>query len=266
MANKILFVVEGETKEPDILASMGTLMPDDCEKIVWSNRNHIYNFYKKLENDPDLDIFSLIKEENPDGVLNGYIREDFDQVYLFFDYDGHIGFSGDIGSPLGDDVIRLMLERFDNETEEGKLFISYPMAEAIEHTPGDITAFQHLTAKCKGRNCPSKESCPTREECKNEPHYKKRVNLEKPIKKKVSDYTDDEWNRIALFHLIKMEYIVNDNMDFPSDNHSQLKIFDSQLQKYISSPCPVVSVLSGFPAFALDYYGVAHMRDRYTAE
>ncbi|MCM1050740.1 MAG: hypothetical protein NC349_02150 [Paenibacillus sp.] len=257
MANKILFVVEGETKEPAILSSLPTFMPDESEKIVWCNRNHIYNFYQKINEDPDLDIFSLIKEENPDGPLKEYIREDFDQVYMFFDYDGHVGLSRVSDEPLGDDIIQLMLDRFDNETEEGKLFISYPMAEALEHTPIDMAEFRDLTAKCKGINCPNKETCPDRESCKKEPHYKKIVNLNKPLKKPIADYTDADWKRIAMFHIYKMEYLINGNMDFPSVLHSQQNIFKRQLEEYISRPCPVVSVLSGFPAFVLDYYGTS---------
>lgn len=256
MANKILFVVEGEAKEDAILSSLPTFMPDEIDKIVWSNCNHIYNFFQKLDDDPDLDIFSIIKEEDPDGPLKEYIREDFDQVYLFFDYDGHVGLSRTSNEPLGDDIIQLMLDRFDNETEEGKLFISYPMAEALEHTSLDIVAFQNLTAKCKGINCPSKGSCPDRENCKKEPHYKKIVSREKPLKKSISDYTPDDWKRVALFHICKMEYLINGNMEFPTANHSQRNIFKSQLDKYISQRCPVVSVLSGFPAFVLDYYGI----------
>lgn len=58
----------------------------------------------------------------------GLSREDFSEVYLFFDYDAH---QTNLGKAVNEDVIRQMLESFDNETENGKLYISYPMVEAL---------------------------------------------------------------------------------------------------------------------------------------
>lgn len=261
MANKILFVVEGDKMEPSIIESIKKLFPYENEKVVWSHKNHIYNLYKKLEEDPDLDIFSLVKENDSQNILENTLKEDFDQIYLFFDYDGHVGLSHSDGEPLGDDIIEHMLERFDNETEEGKLFISYPMAEALKHTPLDTIVFQNLKVKCKGGNCPNKEICPDRQKCQHEPHYKKRVNKEKPLAKAIEDYSASDWRRITLLHIQKMEYIVNGNMAFPEVLHDQIVIFKKQREDYIGLSCPHVSVLSGFPAFILDYYGLNRTYD-----
>ena len=42
-----------------------------------------------------------------------------------------------LSDSLSDDVVRQMLESFDNETENGKLYISYPMVEALrDFMPG----------------------------------------------------------------------------------------------------------------------------------
>lgn len=159
MTHKILFIVEGAVKEPAILESLKILMPGIGDCVVWSNKNHIYNLYRQLTADADQDIFALVQANDSEGVLTGYRREDFDQIYMFFDYDGHVGMK--TGEPLGDDVIESMLTLFDNETETGKLYISYPMAEALEHTPLDREEFLRLTAKCKGVNCRSKRAVPT---------------------------------------------------------------------------------------------------------
>ena len=45
---------------------------------------------------------------------------------MFFDYDGH--------APLADDEkIKELLILFNEETSFGKLYISYPMIEALKH-------------------------------------------------------------------------------------------------------------------------------------
>lgn len=254
MTHRILFVVEGAVKEPAILESLKTLMPGIGNCVVWANKNHIYNLYRQLTADADQDIFALVQANDTEGVLTGYRREDFDQVYLFFDYDGHVGMKA--GEPLGDDVIESMLTLFDNETEAGKLYISYPMAEALEHTPLDREKFLRLTAKCKGVNCRSKESCSDREACKKEPHYKTIAGDEKPLKIPFAEYTRSDWHRIIAYHLNKVEFLVNDRDAMPATLHEQRAIFGKQLEKYIGRDCPVVTVLSGFPTFLLDYYGV----------
>ncbi|ROW57287.1 hypothetical protein C3E80_21145, partial [Cronobacter malonaticus] len=71
----------------------------------------------------DLDIFSLIKERNPE--LESFTRDMFSQVFLFFDYDGH-------SNNASDEKIRKLLDFFDEETEKGRLYISYPMIESLK--------------------------------------------------------------------------------------------------------------------------------------
>ena len=61
-------------------------------------------------------------------------REDFSEGYLFFDYDGH---QKNLSKYDEKDALEQMLMSFDNETENGKLYISYPMVEALrDFEPG----------------------------------------------------------------------------------------------------------------------------------
>lgn len=50
----------------------------------------------------------------------------FDEVYLIFDYDFH-------APQYSFEKILEMAEFFDNETENGKLYINYPMMESFKH-------------------------------------------------------------------------------------------------------------------------------------
>ena len=65
---------------------------------------------------------------------------DFSEVYLFFDYDGH---HNNIPKKLsGKDALEEMLETFNNETELGKLYVSYPMVEAIKEISADTRDYR----------------------------------------------------------------------------------------------------------------------------
>ena len=127
------FIVEGEAREPLII--------DNISKVFFSHANfkiitlpagqNIYMLWKKLEKDDfDTDIIEVLREESDEVAeqLAGLERDDFSEVYLLFDYDGH---QNNLGEEIEVNVIGQMLESFNNETENGKLYISYPMVEAL---------------------------------------------------------------------------------------------------------------------------------------
>ena len=133
------FVVEGEAREPLII--------DNISKVFFSHGNfkiitlpaseNIYMLWKKLKADDfDTDIIEVLRESNDDigKQLDGLSRDDFSEVFLFFDYDMH---QTNLAKDADTDVVKQMLESFDNETENGKLYISYPMVEALrDYKPG----------------------------------------------------------------------------------------------------------------------------------
>lgn len=259
MSTNILFVFEGERTEGLIVKSLERHVLNDKVIIKCAFAADIYQLYTEIEADDDLDIFNLIKEKN-NVKLEDYDRSDFAEIYLFFDYDAHATLASHIdtlGDIIydGDDKIRKMLTFFDNETEKGKLYISYPMVEAIRHIP-NYEDFQYLYVKCKGKNCPYKNDCEEKELCEKEPHYKNKVSSESiPTLCNINGYSPEIWRKLIYTHLCKMNYIVNDMYIFPEKIESQLDIFENQFIKYIEFKCPVVAVLSAFPIFIYDYYG-----------
>ena len=80
--------------------------------------------------------------------MEGLSRDDFSEVFLFFDYDAHqtnLGKSDDV------DVINQMLESFDNETENEtnlKAIMSI-MGHADISTTMDI--YTHVTKEVRGQ-------------------------------------------------------------------------------------------------------------------
>lgn len=193
--------------------------------------------HKAISDDRDLDTFTLLKEipQNKE-VLKDFDRDDFAEIYLFFDYDGH--------STLANDTyLEEMLDLFNEETETGKLLISYPMVESLKHLSNKID-FKLLKVNAK-ENIKYKKV--VGDECDNE--YLQ-----------FTKYTKETWRVLVENHLKKMNYIINDQFIFPNENYSQNIIFKNQREKYIKIDS-TVAVLSGFPIFIFDYYGSEHIME-----
>lgn len=137
MNNSIMvFVVEGESREcrfiNELSSSLFTGKKINTKIITLPATMNIYMLYSKLsEEDFDMDIVDYLRETVPNAqsCLDGVNSREIDEVYLFFDYDVHQNNLPSNEKP--DEVIMSMLQAFDNETENGKLYISYPMVESI---------------------------------------------------------------------------------------------------------------------------------------
>lgn len=229
--SNILFVFEGEKTEEQLVNSLTKYFFNENTLVKCAFCAEIYQLHKAISTDSDLDTFTLLKEipQNME-TLNEFKRDDFAEIYLFFDYDGHSTLANDIS-------LQQMLELFCEETESGKLLISYPMVESLKHLSDKID-FKLLKVNAKENI-----------------RYKKIVGSEcNPEYLHFSKYSKETWKKLVENHLNKMNYIVNNQFDFPKENYSQSIIFKSQREKYIDIDS-TVSVLSGFPIFIFDYYG-----------
>lgn len=253
-----LFVFEGGQAEPKYVEMLERNFLGKQIAVETIYDAEIYQLYEQLKNeDFALDIVNLLKERSQKNAerLNGYNRDSFAYIYLFFDYDAH-------ATKADDDKLSEMLEFFDNETENGMLYVSYPMVEAIRHYR-DMESFKTLTVKCKRRNCPYKDDCDEVEACLNEPHYKTFVATDCRIQlTNINSYSKEVWQELIRAHVSKMNYLVNDRFELPEDVESQQTIFDKQLQKHIDHKCPMVAVLSAFPLYVLDYYGAEGLKEK----
>lgn len=163
-----LFIFEGQSTELKIVQTLENNFFGKNIGIKCVFNAEIYQLYKKMEEDKDfpLDLVNLLKERNQKNrqELKDFNRDSFESIYLFFDYDAH-------SSLADDEKLKRMLSFFNNETENGMLYISYPMVEAIRHFDTEEN-FKDYTVKCKGRNCELKEKCEHQKSCLQEPHYK----------------------------------------------------------------------------------------------
>ncbi len=240
MPNHILMVFEGEKTEKEIFDNLKQHFLTKKETILYGfHCGEIYSLFNKIKKDEDLRLLTLLKEKVAD--KNEYLKnidsDDVSEIYLFFDYDIHAS-SADINKLFD------MLAKFKDETEYGKLYISYPMVEAIKHLNQD-TDFKNLKAY-------------------SDPNYKNIVsssgnkdyqNLKKLTKK--------NWSSIIKSNCKKANFIVNNQYKFPIQEILQIDIAQKQFED--TNLFNEVFVLSAFPMFIADYYGSLKLKGMITA-
>ena len=129
------FIVEGESRDLRFIKRMtGIFFKGKYEAVVINlpAAQNIYMLYQKMQKDSfETDVIELLREDVEEArkALDGVDRQSIDEVYLFFDYDLHENNLSNNQDPLS--VLGRMIRFFDNETENGKLYISYPMVEAL---------------------------------------------------------------------------------------------------------------------------------------
>jgi hypothetical protein len=238
MSSNILFIFEGPKTEKSITDNLTEFFVNENTVITCAYCTTIYKMYNDISEDEYLDTFSLVKDMDANkDTLKGFKRSDFAQIYMFFDYDGH-------ATNASDEKLNDLLKFFNEETEKGKLYISYPMVEALKHIES-IETFRDLKVACKDFE-----------------NYKKIVSdncLE--CFKHFYLYNLNTWKIIIDSHLKKMNELVNSIYEFPNAIVDQLTIFNKQIERHIIIDKTVV-VLSSFPIFLHDYYGNEELRKR----
>ena len=88
------FIVEGEAREPLIIDNISKVFFDygNIKIITLPAGQNIYMLWKKLKDDDvETDIIEVLREDHKEleEQLAGLSRDDFSEVYLFVEYDGH---------------------------------------------------------------------------------------------------------------------------------------------------------------------------------
>ena len=135
----ILIIIEGEKTEGQIFTNIEKVLFTG-EKNGRANiilvqlpaKQNIYQLWKQLKKDEfQTDVVEVLRESSEAAarILTQYKRDDIAEAYLFFDFDIQ-----HVQSEKNTEFINAipdMLEAFSEETESGKLYINYPMVEAL---------------------------------------------------------------------------------------------------------------------------------------
>lgn len=249
--NRILFIVEGKVTEPQILKSLQNCFFSsneypkskiDC--LVLPACTNIYAIWKKLEADSwETELVEVIKElcmnipKNQKVDLEILSSADYAETYLFFDYDGH---ANDIPENHHSKILLKMLQSFSDETDMGKLYLSYPMAEALKDFRSTVSCTESvcITAAGIGRQ------------------YKRDVS-ERALVTDFRKFDDSMWISVLKIFLQKVCCLFgHKDMVFTDFRRlvTPVNVFAVQTKTYITTKDQVM-ILSAFPEFILDYFG-----------
>lgn len=236
------FIVEGEVREPQII--------DNISKVFFSHANfkiitlpadeNIYMLWKKLKADDfDTDIIEVLRERNNDirEQLAGLSRDDFSEVYLFFDYDTH---QTNLGKEDDADAVAQMLESFNNETENGKLYISYPMVEALRD--------------CKPGVCGDRVACFV---AASDMKEYKNASAIRAVNPQFKGYDFENWKDIIDVFAMRASCLFGSADTLEYEYYSEkISPYEVYVREAKTTKEEGVFVLSAFPEFLVDYYGM----------
>ena len=126
----VLVIVEGERAEVRFFNSMFSIaFPDQqIEYYCYSTSIHqlVGDLYPNGVFDSDLDICLLLEEREVDETKKACLRKTYTDKYLVFDFEPqhHV---------LAFTQVSEMLNYFNDPSDNGKLYINYPMLESFRH-------------------------------------------------------------------------------------------------------------------------------------
>jgi hypothetical protein len=259
----ILFVFEGRRREPQLYKTMEYLFFNRKDSIICSYCDNIYALYNRMnESAFTEDIVTVLQEEldkTPQNPLNDITdREIISEVFLFFDYDCH---NQNACTPVTlsetNDHLQQMLSFFNDETDNGKLYINYPMVESLQYTKQlpdkDFNSYTVPVSDCHD----FKKLTNDFTFYKNLDFISFRMNKANELRTPDPDRTvaiKNNWNMITQQHVGKANFICTgiETTAVKKDAIQQQVLFEMQLTKYVSSKNEV-AILNAFPLFLYEY-------------
>ena len=208
--------------------------------FILSGEENIYALWQQMKADEfDTDIIEVLREKSSSATkkLDGISRRDFQEVYLFYDYDPQQNNASGLCSCA---VLLEMLKVFDNETENGRLYISYPMSEALR----DVRENSCMPFTC----C----MLPLDDVSK----YKQMTGVGNKYVH-AGAYGVQEWRMILSIYFRRLKCLygldsVADILANEKELNSPLMIYEKQ--QVFARNLGKVFILSAFPEFLVDYF------------
>ncbi len=125
--NNILLIVEGEKDEAKLFQKLfDKFLPNSVSYNIYSYKTNIYQLYIELRKDKFLDLLPILKNNKRNNSKeNEILSKNYTDIYLIFDYEKK-------AHHFDANSIKEMLSFFNNETENGMLYINYPLLESYK--------------------------------------------------------------------------------------------------------------------------------------
>lgn len=257
----ILFIFEGKCDSRFFESLKKLFFPKETEVFVCTYNSNIYCLYSKLkEYDTSVNVTSSgntvtilneILRKKGDNTLAEISDTDISEIYLFFDYDFQ-----ESGLTLEENNLHLseMLEYFNEETANGKLYINYPMVESIRYTQ-ELPDKDYLNYEVTRNECHGFKSMAAKFSFyKSLDHLLLCNNKNEGSEKK--EQKKQNWSHLIEMNVVKANFLCSETQAYPQRKTEikQKRIFDNQLIKYVNTAECKVAVLNSFPLFLYDYF------------
>lgn len=263
---RIAFIYEGVQAEEDLLTNMKQVYLSEfyeVETFQLPADGNIYMLWKQLVDDEfETNVIDVLKEMSKEAKArieeHNLKASDFAEIYLFFDYDGHAAsFSEETVHEANElckrldmpevknkwDILERMLLVFQNETEEGKLYVSYPMVESIKEIKKETAEYKRLYMPLE-----------------NTPNYKHSF-FEKSDYRNYTVITKEMWNTACYASIKQANLIVWKKEECSYEEFinklTQLDIYHAQKIYYINASGErLLAILNSIPLFLVEYFDV----------
>ena len=249
--NYIAFIYEGEKAEHALISNLcRNFFENQINTVIipFPAAGNIYMLWSRLREDNfETEVIDVVREMNPEAneILKDIKTSDFSEIYLFFDYDAH---QNNVPKEYLDcDIIEEMLSSFNNETELGKLYISYPMIESLREILTESERYATLSVPMDNHKI-----------CrKGHTGYKYYVSVYREYQD-FSKITVSMWKTACRASAARCNLIVNGSETLPEyqifiDTLSQDQIYQAQKVNFVF-PRQEVAVLNSVPLFILEYF------------
>ncbi len=218
MSRDVLFIVEGAVDEPAFFSKMFSIcFPDAFAFYTYKTNVHVLATRLEMDypdfDDGSVDILRMLRSYETDDQQKNILNHSYTDIFMVFDFEPH-----EVRSNFA--TIRRMIQYFNESTDQGKMFINYPMMQSYKH-------FNRL---------PDPSFCTLSVDVNECWNYKERVG-------KVSKYSDltkyDYQTLIALtvHHLRKANFVICGRYEAPSElaflKWSGLEIYDRQYEHFV---------------------------------
>ena len=234
----VLLIVEGEKAEKNLLEKMISEYKINGNIQIYPYKTNIYNLYKIMfeGREDDMSGITLMSVLRARDKETEFLNKNFSDIILIFDYEAQ----DNLFSP---EKIELMINYFNNSTENGKLYINYPMVESYKHLKEYPEDKEYKNRMIKY------------EDIKN---YKAIVGKEAKIAD-INKFKRKNFNSAIIQNIKKANYILNGNYEIKNEQiqNTYLKIDDKKITKkqneILNSKEKSIYVLNTSLFFVCDY-------------
>lgn len=236
---KILFITEGEIDEPKFIDKCFKKCYPNVEYEYYSYSTDIHTLARLLFNDNNeldeyLDVQQVLKANESNYQKKKILSQKYSDIILVFDFDPQT-------TKPEFNKISKMLCFFNDSTNNGMLYINYPMMQS----------YRHIISYPEEEDNEFKDRVVSQTNCAN---YKRIVNKESCFSN-INKYDFPKIMRIIGYQLKKASYILNNTYAIPSPESFETldlnRIYKLQCQKNRNEHC--IYVLNTFVFNLIEY-------------